>query len=370
MTIYYQLEGDSKKYTCSNYIIPPDHINKISKLHFDNEIASNIRFGLGMFKNKKYSFPVLKRMEITKTDTIDFSFVKNNFSTVLPVLESVDLANKKSYARLEDIPSHTTSNETQSDNEPELTIRVFQSNTLKSVPNNNNSWRSRSYQASMSEDDTSSIDERSTIEDDSDEEYASDSEASFQVRKQSPLMPPVRSVAEPRTVSREDEPPLKHMTSRATKIAQYQSRSEQDTTRASMIPLHTRDLSMHAVLDTPRERNLEDIQTSIWSALEEYSNDTDSYAVGIEDTMVVLYHDDIPVLNVISDDTVHVSKDWKNDQSMSLENKALIVLASLGIPPCPEDIEISNEHSALGQAVREQFDALRHDNDDSHSMSI
>lgn len=63
---------------------------------------------------------------------------------------------------------------------------------------------------------------------------------------------------------------------------------------------------------------------------------------------------------VATSDTVYVSPQWKNmDKKTSLDQKALMVLGSLGIPPCPEQIDISNEHSGLGKRVRAVFEELK-----------
>ncbi len=60
-------------------------------------------------------------------------------------------------------------------------------------------------------------------------------------------------------------------------------------------------------------------------------------------------------------DTVYVSSRlWTKLDGQTLENeKALVVLGSLGIPPCPEEIEISNENSSLGKNVRAAFENLK-----------
>jgi hypothetical protein len=59
-------------------------------------------------------------------------------------------------------------------------------------------------------------------------------------------------------------------------------------------------------------------------------------------------------------DTVRVHRGWRQvDRTISHETRAQIVLASLGIPPCPPDIAISNERSGLGQAIRAEFDKLK-----------
>jgi len=59
-------------------------------------------------------------------------------------------------------------------------------------------------------------------------------------------------------------------------------------------------------------------------------------------------------------DTVKVHRGWKKvDRTMSHVTRAQIVLASLGIPPCPPDIAISNDRSGLGRAIREQFNQLK-----------
>lgn len=73
----------------------------------------------------------------------------------------------------------------------------------------------------------------------------------------------------------------------------------------------------------------------------------------------------IKVLEVdASTDTTTVYKNWSTqvdpgNKHISLEEKALIVLHSLGIPPCPPDIKISNETSKLAQEVRKQFAILQ-----------
>lgn len=73
----------------------------------------------------------------------------------------------------------------------------------------------------------------------------------------------------------------------------------------------------------------------------------------------------IKVLEVdASTDTTTVYKNWSTqvdpeNKHISLEEKALIVLHSLGIPPCPPDIKISNETSQLAQEVRKQFGILQ-----------
>ncbi|MBP6919125.1 MAG: hypothetical protein KBB94_09430 [Legionellaceae bacterium] len=59
-------------------------------------------------------------------------------------------------------------------------------------------------------------------------------------------------------------------------------------------------------------------------------------------------------------DTVKVHRGWGQvDRTISHETRAQIVLASLGIPPCPPDIAISNERSGLGRAIRAEFNKLK-----------
>ena len=66
-----------------------------------------------------------------------------------------------------------------------------------------------------------------------------------------------------------------------------------------------------------------------------------------------------PILDA-SIDTVKVHRGWRQvDRTISHETRAQIVLASLGIPPCPPDIAISNERSGLGQAIRAEFNKLK-----------
>ncbi|MEI6094914.1 MAG: hypothetical protein WCR08_05535 [Gammaproteobacteria bacterium] len=68
-----------------------------------------------------------------------------------------------------------------------------------------------------------------------------------------------------------------------------------------------------------------------------------------------------PILDA-SIDTVKVHRGWKKvDRTISHETRAQIVLASLGIPPCPPDIAISNERSGLGRAIRAEFTKLQRD---------
>ncbi len=67
----------------------------------------------------------------------------------------------------------------------------------------------------------------------------------------------------------------------------------------------------------------------------------------------------IPILDA-SIDTVRVHRRWREvDKDISDEARAKIIIASLGIPPCPPDIDISNENSRLGKAIREQFNQLK-----------
>lgn len=63
---------------------------------------------------------------------------------------------------------------------------------------------------------------------------------------------------------------------------------------------------------------------------------------------------------------VTVYKSWciqvdPMDKNISLKNKALLVLDSLGIPPCPDDIDISKTNSRLAKQVRIEFDLLYSD---------
>ena len=63
---------------------------------------------------------------------------------------------------------------------------------------------------------------------------------------------------------------------------------------------------------------------------------------------------------------VTVYKNWCNKidpdhKNISLPQKALLVLHSLGIPPCPDDIDISNETSPLAKQVRIEFERLLSD---------
>ncbi|MCR9191877.1 MAG: hypothetical protein NXI01_04385 [Gammaproteobacteria bacterium] len=76
-----------------------------------------------------------------------------------------------------------------------------------------------------------------------------------------------------------------------------------------------------------------------------------------------------------SADTVRVHKGWtveSGDRPMNkedkLNSKAAMTLLSLGIPPCPDEIEISKPHSKLGRAVRAQFKDLKQAQDDAASF--
>lgn len=73
----------------------------------------------------------------------------------------------------------------------------------------------------------------------------------------------------------------------------------------------------------------------------------------------------IRVLDIDAEsETVTVYKSWstqvdKGNKNLPLQKKALLVLHSLGIPPCPPDIEISKTKSPLAAEVRKQFTRLQ-----------
>ncbi len=83
---------------------------------------------------------------------------------------------------------------------------------------------------------------------------------------------------------------------------------------------------------------------------------------GGEAKSIVYKHGDksfTPILDAYID-TVRVHKGWREvNTNISNEARAEIIIASLGIPPCPPDIDISNEKSKLGRAIREQFNQLK-----------
>jgi hypothetical protein len=121
-----------------------------------------------------------------------------------------------------------------------------------------------------------------------------------------------------------------------------------------------------------KERNLQEIKNDISDGLKESAQELEErnkYTIEqdlSEQKMKVSYQTSletiIPVLEVKSA-SVKVFKSWRryvNDQDVSLSTKALIVLKSLGIPPCPpENIYITNEAtSLLGKEIRKQYNIL------------
>ena len=85
---------------------------------------------------------------------------------------------------------------------------------------------------------------------------------------------------------------------------------------------------------------------------------------GSETINIAYQADDNRMTSILdaSIDTVKVHRGWRQvDRTISHEARAQIVLASLGIPPCPPDIAISNEGSRLGRAIRAEFTKLQRD---------
>lgn len=121
-----------------------------------------------------------------------------------------------------------------------------------------------------------------------------------------------------------------------------------------------------------KERNLEEIKNDISDGLKESAQELEErnkYTIEqdlSEQKIKVSYQTSretiIPVLEVKAA-SVKVFKSWRRyvkDQDVSLSTKALIVLKSLGIPPCrPENIYITNEAtSRLGKEIRKQYNIL------------
>lgn len=79
----------------------------------------------------------------------------------------------------------------------------------------------------------------------------------------------------------------------------------------------------------------------------------------------------IPILDA-DKDTVKVHKGWgKVDTKTPLQVKATIILKSLGIPPCPPDIDITaKEGSRLGSAIREEFTRLQEIDNDEEDIVV
>ncbi|MCX7120021.1 MAG: hypothetical protein NTZ86_09210 [Legionellales bacterium] len=71
-----------------------------------------------------------------------------------------------------------------------------------------------------------------------------------------------------------------------------------------------------------------------------------------------------PILDAYID-KVKVHRGWREvDPNISDKARAKIIIKSLGIPPCPPGIVISNERSRLGQAIRREFNKLLRDDPD------
>lgn len=136
------------------------------------------------------------------------------------------------------------------------------------------------------------------------------------------------------------------------------------------------EVEMDARADEPRD--LSTIERSISEGLERYlpvTTERDSYALTVNQRNNIVQlnyisqdsrrHDIIPVLSA-SSESVKVYKSWQRqvdpgNQAIPLLNKALIILASLGIPPdFPEGgIRVSQENSKLGREVIKQYQVLK-----------
>ncbi len=125
------------------------------------------------------------------------------------------------------------------------------------------------------------------------------------------------------------------------------------------------------IIGQEKERDLDEITGAIFEGLDEYETDFEERAKYTarkdesEQEVSLSYQKTpqtiIPVLEAKSA-SVKVFKSWRKhvkDADVSLSKKALIVLKSLGIPPCPpENIYISNEDSSLGKEIRKQYKIL------------
>ena len=79
-------------------------------------------------------------------------------------------------------------------------------------------------------------------------------------------------------------------------------------------------------------------------------------------------HRKTPILTA-SSESVTVHKSWRRDldphQKVSLKDKALLVLGSLGIPPCPPDIKIDGDpNSRFVKEIDKQFRKLQESPDE------
>ena len=102
------------------------------------------------------------------------------------------------------------------------------------------------------------------------------------------------------------------------------------------------------------------IQAANPSASENYM----LFQKGRETINIAYQADDHSMTSILdaSIDTVRVHRGWREvDTNISNEARAEIIIASLGIPPCPPDIAISNESSRLGRAIRAEFTKLQQD---------
>lgn len=149
------------------------------------------------------------------------------------------------------------------------------------------------------------------------------------------------------------------------------------------------EVEMDARADEPRD--LSTIERSISEGLERYlpvTTERDSYALTVNQRNNIVQlsyisqdsrrHDIIPVLSA-SSESVKVYKSWQQqvdpgNQAIPLPKKALIILASLGIPPdFPEGgIRVSQENSKLGREVIKQYQVLKelHQPDEDIDLTV
>ncbi len=165
-------------------------------------------------------------------------------------------------------------------------------------------------------------------------------------------------------------PPAQHRTTSAGNLGSVHTAGDTAGSVQNRYKSFSREPELVVDNESENSRNYKKLVDDTAAALglikQETSFDGNNYRFSTnedEQTTSITYQQRDRMVTPILDagiDTVKVHRGWGQvDRTISHETRAQIVLASLGIPPCPPDIAISNERSGLGRAIRAEFNKLK-----------